>query len=79
MSRRDLTPLLVLATVDPLLRDAVAFGVVVDRPRTVVLRHDIVDGPEGGGIRRVVADASGVLEDVLVPLEHACLSCSVGD
>ncbi|WP_246855003.1 CobW-like GTP-binding protein [Cellulomonas sp. Y8] len=77
MSRHDLTPLLVLATVDPLLRDAVAFGVVVDRPRTVVLRHDIVDGPDGGGIRRVVADASGVVEDVLVPLEHACLSCSV--
>ncbi|MET0435361.1 MAG: GTP-binding protein [Cellulomonas sp.] len=77
MSRRDLTPLLVLATVDPLLRDAVAFGVVVDRPRTVVLRHDIVDGPDAGGIRRVVADASGVVEDVLVPLEHACLSCSV--
>jgi G3E family GTPase len=70
-------PLMVLSTVDPLLRDAVAFGVVVDRPRTVVLRHDIVDGPEGGGIRRVVADADGVLEDVLVPLEHACLSCSV--
>jgi len=70
-------PLVVLATVDPLLRDAVAFGVVVDHPRTVVLRHDIVDGPEGGGIRRVVADAGGVLEDVLVPLAHACLSCSV--
>jgi G3E family GTPase len=74
---RDPKPLVVLATVDPLLRDAVAFGVVMDRPRTVVLRHDIVDGPEGGGIRRVVADAGGVIEDVLVPLEHACLSCSV--
>jgi len=71
------TPLLVLATVDPLLRDAVAFGVVVDRPRTVVLRHDILDGPDGGGIRRVVADATGVVEDVVVPLEHACLSCAV--
>ncbi|WHP18599.1 GTP-binding protein [Cellulomonas sp. ES6] len=71
------TTLTVLATVDPLLRDAVAFGVVTDRPRTVVLRHDIVDGPDGGGIRRVVADAGGVLEDVLVPLAHACLSCSV--
>ncbi|GEL46901.1 cobalamin biosynthesis protein CobW [Cellulomonas hominis] len=70
-------PLVVLATVGPLLRDAVALGVVVDHPRTVVLRHDIVDGPDGGGIRRVVADAGGVLEDVLVPLAHACLSCSV--
>lgn len=76
-STRNPVPLLVLASVDPLLRDAVALGVVVDRPRTVVLRHDILDGPDGGGIRRVVADATGVLEDVLVPLAHACLSCSV--
>lgn len=74
---RDPRPLVVLATVDPLLRDAVAFGVVVDHPRTVVLRHDIHDGPDGGAIRRVVADATGVVEDVLVPLQHACLSCAV--
>jgi G3E family GTPase len=70
-------PLIVLATIDPVLRDVVTFGVVVDHPRTVVLRHDIVDGPDGGGIRRVVVDGTGVVEDVLVPLEHACLSCSV--
>ncbi|HEY0187631.1 MAG TPA: GTP-binding protein [Cellulomonas sp.] len=70
-------PLIVLATVDPVLRDSVAFGIVVDHPRTVVLRHDIVDGPDGGGIRRVVVDGSGLVEDLMVPLEHACLSCSV--
>ncbi|GIG36945.1 CobW family GTP-binding protein [Cellulomonas pakistanensis] len=74
---RPRKPLAVLATIDPVLRDSAVFTVVVDRPGTVVLRHDIVDGPGGGGIRRVVVDASGVLEDVLVPLEHACLSCSV--
>jgi G3E family GTPase len=74
---RTRKPLTVLATVDPVLRDAVVFNTVVDRPGTVALRHDIVDGPDGGGIRRVVVDRSGVLEDVLVPLEHACLSCAV--
>jgi G3E family GTPase len=74
---RPRKPLIVLATVDPVLRDAVVFASVVDHPRAVVLRHDIVDGPDGGGIRRVVVDATGVVEDVLVPLEHACLSCSV--
>lgn len=74
---RSAKPLVVLATVDPLLRDSVAFGTVLDRPRTVVLRHDIVDDEDGGSIRRLIADASGVVEDVVVPLEHACLSCSV--
>lgn len=66
-------PLSVLSTLDPVLRDTAIFGLVVDRPGTVVLRHDIVDG----GIRRVVVDAGGVIEDLLVPLAHACLSCSV--
>lgn len=70
-------PLVVLATTDPVLRDSAIFAVVVDRPGTVVLRHDIVDGPEGGGIRRMILDSTGVHEDALVPLEHACLSCSV--
>lgn len=74
---RHRLPLTVLATVDPVLRDSVVFGLVVDRPGTVVLRHDIVDGPDGGGIRRVVVDGTGVVEDEVVPLEHACLSCAV--
>lgn len=66
-------PLSVLSTLDPVLRDTAIFGLVIDRPGLVVLRHDIVDG----GIRRVVVDAGGVIEDLLVPLAHACLSCSV--
>lgn len=70
-------PLVVLATIDPVLRDSTIFAAVIDHPRTVALRHDIIDGPAGGAIRRVVVDATGVLEDTLVPLEHACLSCSV--
>lgn len=70
-------PLVVLATIDPVLRDSVIFASVIDRPRTVVLRHDILDGPDGGAIRRVIVDATGVVEDSLVPLAHACLSCSV--
>ncbi|MBO0608096.1 GTP-binding protein [Myceligenerans salitolerans] len=68
-------PISVLASVDPVLRDSAVLGLVVDSPGTVALRHDIL--AEEGLIRRVVVDASGVVEQVLVPLEHACLSCAV--
>ncbi|RPF20565.1 GTP-binding protein [Myceligenerans xiligouense] len=68
-------PISVLASVDPVLRDSAVLGLVVDAPGTVALRHDIL--ADEGLIRRVVVDASGVVEQVLVPLEHACLSCAV--
>ncbi|RXR25437.1 GTP-binding protein [Oerskovia turbata] len=68
-------PLSVLATIDPVLRDTAIFGLVTDSPRSVALRHDI--HAEDGTLRRLVVDATGVVEDTLVDLEHACLSCAV--
>jgi len=68
-------PLSVLGSIDGVLRDSAVFGLVVDAPGTVALRHDIL--AERGELRRVVVDANGVVEDVTVPLEHACLSCAV--
>lgn len=68
-------PISVLASVDAVLRDSAVAGLVVDSPGTVALRHDIL--ADEGLIRRVVVDASGVVEQVLVPIEHACLSCAV--
>ncbi|MBN0038908.1 GTP-binding protein [Cellulosimicrobium cellulans] len=65
----------VLATIDPVLRDSAVFGLVVGGPRVVALRHDI--RAVEGALRRVVVDATGVIEDEVVPLEHACLSCAV--
>lgn len=65
----------VLATIDPVLRDSAVFGLVVGAPRVVALRHDIRAAQ--GELRRVVVDATGVVEDEIVPLEHACLSCAV--
>ncbi|MFI2104419.1 GTP-binding protein [Isoptericola sp. NPDC019693] len=65
----------VLVAVDPVLRDAAAASLTLDAPDVVVVRHDLV--PAAGALRRVVVDASGVLEDETVPLEHACVSCSV--
>lgn len=64
-----------LATTDPVLRDSAIFGLLVDAPGTVALRHDILEAD--GALRRVVVDSTGVLEDVRIPLDHACLSCTV--
>ncbi|ADG73077.1 cobalamin synthesis CobW domain protein [Cellulomonas flavigena DSM 20109] len=70
------TPVVVLSSVDPVERDATLMSLLLDAPRTVAVRHDIHDDEEGT-LRRVVADATGVLEDEVLPLEHACLSCAV--
>ncbi|MFE7504239.1 GTP-binding protein [Promicromonospora sp. NPDC057488] len=71
--RRGIIPVSVLATIDPVLRDSALFGLLTDAPGVVATRHDIYEDH----LRRVVLDATGVIEDVLVPLEHACLSCAV--
>ncbi|WP_125776151.1 GTP-binding protein [Antribacter gilvus] len=68
-------PVAVLASTDPVLRESVAFGLVMDAPGVVVVRHDVL--AKYGAVRRVVTDGSGVLEDERIPLEHACLSCAV--
>jgi G3E family GTPase len=70
---RGIIPVSVLATTDPVLRDSALFGLLMDAPGVIAVRHDIRED----GLRRVVQDATGVVEDVLVPLEHACLSCAV--
>ncbi|MFI9485902.1 GTP-binding protein [Promicromonospora sp. NPDC052451] len=71
--RHGIIPVSVLACTDPVLRDSALFGLLMDAPGVVAVRHDI----HTDHLRRVVQDATGVLEDVLVPLEHACLSCAV--
>jgi G3E family GTPase len=65
----------VLATTDPVLRELAILDVLVDSPRTAVLRHDL--HVEDGELHRVVLDGNGVVDDTRVPLAHACLSCSV--
>lgn len=69
-------PLALLSTIDPVLRDAVALTATLE-PGTVVVSHDLVQDGDRGSIRRLVSDLTGVVEDVVVPLEHACVSCAV--
>jgi G3E family GTPase len=68
-------PVTVIASLDPVLRDLATASAVCDVPGTVVLRYDL--GPSSDdGLRRVLSDLSGVLEDVTVPLDHVCLGCA---
>lgn len=73
----SLVPLTILTSTDPVLRDSVIMGLVLDSPGVLVVRHDLVTAPDGTALRRVVLAGDGVLEDVVVPLDHACLSCAV--
>lgn len=65
----------VIASCDGVLRASAVFGVVMDDPRTVALFHDI--DVEEGRLHRMVVDASGVVEDDWLEMEHACVSCAV--
>ncbi len=69
-----LAPLSVLASIDPVVRDVAVAALVLDSTTAVVVRHDL--RPDEGTLRRLVIDATGVLEDVLVPLAHPCVLCS---
>ncbi len=66
-------PVVVLATVDPVLRDVAVFSLLTDLPGTGVLRQDL--DPHTGTVRRVVGDENGTVEDVRHPAERACPGC----
>lgn len=68
-------PVVTVTSVDPVLRESAAAGILCDVPDAVVVRHDLLDDP--GRLRRVVYDRSGVIEDVVLLLEHVCLSCAL--
>jgi G3E family GTPase len=68
-------PITVVTGVRP---EATALATVAlqwDLPRAVVVRHRI--DREEEVLRRVVSDATGVLERADVPLAHTCVSCAV--
>lgn len=73
---RRTTPVTVVVSADGVLRDAAVGGLLCDEPGVVVVRHDL--GPHReDGLRRVVVDATGVVDDVTAALEHSCLSCAL--
>lgn len=72
-------PLVLVATMDPVVRDISGGALLVDLPGAALLRHDVIpaNGSAGGRVRRLVTDAGGIVEDRTTELGHACLSCAV--
>jgi G3E family GTPase len=68
-------PVVILSTVEPVLREAALLSLLTDLPGTGVLRQDL--DPQTGTLRRVVSDADGIHEDVTRLLDHACLGCAI--
>lgn len=74
-SSAPVVPVVSLASIDPVLRDASVAALLCDVPDALVVRHDL-DGLRGT-LRRVVYSADGVVEDVHGAIEHACLPCAL--
>ena len=80
-------PLTLLSTLDPVLRDTAVFSMLTDSPGMAAVRHEMVDiAGKGSGIRRLVLDATGVVEDVLChrspaasPVLHTRTRCPACD
>lgn len=63
----------IITTVDPAVRGTATASMALDSPAVVTVTHDILDG----GVRRAVADATGIVESTVSALDHACLSCAI--
>ncbi len=66
-------PVTLLTSMDPVLRDSATAAALWGGPGTVLLRYDLA--PDR--LHRLAAEFDRVLEDVDVPLEHACLGCAL--
>ncbi|CAM3985345.1 GTP-binding protein [Helcobacillus massiliensis] len=67
------TPIAIVASMDPVLRDGLAASLMLGARRTVTLRHDLT----GHTLRRVVSDSTGILDDTAIHLEHPCSTCAM--
>lgn len=70
-----MVPLVVVSSIDPVLPQVIASGLLCDVPDLTVVRHEIHAAAHR--LRRVVTRADRVEEDVSVELEHTCLSCAL--
>ncbi|HEX7351580.1 GTP-binding protein [Brachybacterium sp.] len=67
-------PLAVVCSLDAVLRDSVATGLLLDAPDLAVLRYDL---DAEGDLRRLVLGGGAVLENAPVVLEHECIACTM--
>lgn len=69
------TPIIVVTGTCPDSMAATTMTLQWDLPDAVVVRHDI--DVVNGRLYRIVSDASGMVEHVILDLEHACVSCAI--
>lgn len=69
------TPLVVVTGVDPASMDTTLLSLSWDLPRAVSVRHRI--DPESQVLTRTVSDATGMVEQEQIQLEHACVGCAL--
>lgn len=69
------TPVVLLTGVDREAMTAAMVGLQFDLPAAVAVRHHIDVGRSV--LQRVVSDVTGIVEQVEIDLEHACVSCAI--
>jgi len=69
------TPLFVVTGVDPTAMDSTLMTLGWDLPRAVSVRHRI--DPHSQVLARTVSDATGIVEQEQIQLEHACVTCAL--
>lgn len=68
-------PVGIVTAIDPILRDSLVTGLMLDVPGSAGLRYEL--DVETAVLRRLVVTERGVVEDVVVELEHPCVSCAM--
>lgn len=63
-----------LASVDAVVRDVASLSIACDLPAGVEVRHDLFDGNQ---LRCTVSDQGGLVHELREELDHGCLSCAV--
>lgn len=75
MTETSPLPVVVLCGASRADQDIAAVAVALALPAPVCVRHEL--HVSENRMRRVVSDVTGVVEDVWIPLEHACLTCGL--
>lgn len=74
----DRPPVIVLTAIDPILRGTAMMCLLSDVPNSVALSYDMVRDNDSLA-RRVTMTAHGVVEDVVIDVEHVCPTCGVNE
>lgn len=71
-------PVVVVTSLDAAARDRALFHLQLALPGAAVVRHELTpdESGEGGQVRRVVGDWTGVVVDRTQVIDHACLVCT---